>query len=90
MQFALARPDFGEEDAQAATDAFLAPMPGVIVKLLVEAGAAVEKGQPLLIMEAMKMEHRICAPADGTVESFYFEPGDQVAGGDELLAFNAE
>jgi 3-methylcrotonyl-CoA carboxylase alpha subunit len=62
-------------------------MPGVIVKLLVEPGAAVEQGQPLLIMEAMKMEHRVCAPSGGTVQAFYFEAGEQVAGGDELLEF---
>ena len=42
-------------------------MPGVIVKLLVEPGAAVEQGQPLLILEAMKMEHRVCAPFGGAV-----------------------
>ncbi|MGK2925598.1 MAG: acetyl-CoA carboxylase biotin carboxylase subunit [Lysobacterales bacterium] len=87
MQFALARPDYGEDSGQPAADAFLAPMPGVIVKLLVEPGATVEQGQPLLIMEAMKMEHRVCAPSDGAVKSFYFEAGDQVAGGDELLEF---
>jgi 3-methylcrotonyl-CoA carboxylase alpha subunit len=89
MEFALARPDYGEDNAQAGADAFLAPMPGVVVKHLVEPGAQVEKGQALLILEAMKMEHRICAPADGTVESFYFEPGEQVTGGDELLRFTA-
>jgi 3-methylcrotonyl-CoA carboxylase alpha subunit len=89
MQFALARPDFGEDSGQPAADAFLAPMPGVIVKLLVEPGTAVEQGQPLLILEAMKMEHRVCAPADGTVKSFYFEAGEQVSGGDELLKFEA-
>jgi biotin carboxyl carrier protein len=40
-------------------------------------------------MEAMKMEHRICAPADGVVESFLFEAGEQVAAGDELLRFES-
>jgi 3-methylcrotonyl-CoA carboxylase alpha subunit len=87
MQFALAQPDYGEDSAQPAADAFLAPMPGVIVKLLVEPGAPVEQGQPLLIMEAMKMEHRVCAPGAGVVKSFCFQPGEQVAGGDELLEF---
>jgi 3-methylcrotonyl-CoA carboxylase alpha subunit len=66
MQFALARPDYGDVDALADAAAFTAPMPGVVVKLLVEPGQAVERDQPLLILEAMKMEHRICAPADGT------------------------
>jgi 3-methylcrotonyl-CoA carboxylase alpha subunit len=87
MQFALAQPDYGEDSAQPAADAFLAPMPGVIVKLLVEPGVTVEQGQPLLILEAMKMEHRVCAPSGGAVKAFYFEAGEQVAGGDELLEF---
>ena len=87
MQFALARPDLGDDEAQASAAAFTAPMPGVVVKLLVEPGQAVERDQPLLVLEAMKMEHRICAPADGTVGAFHFQAGDQVAGGEELLEF---
>jgi 3-methylcrotonyl-CoA carboxylase alpha subunit len=62
-------------------------MHGVVVKLLVHEGAAVEKDQPLLIMEAMKMEHTICAPDDGTVTEFFFQAGEQVSGGEELLDF---
>jgi 3-methylcrotonyl-CoA carboxylase alpha subunit len=87
MQFALARPDYGEDSAQAGADAFLAPMPGVVVKHLVDVGTQVEKGQALLILEAMKMEHRICAPVGGKVKSFYFAPGEQVACGAVLLDF---
>jgi 3-methylcrotonyl-CoA carboxylase alpha subunit len=62
-------------------------MHGVVVKLLVAAGDRVEKDQPLLIMEAMKMEHTICAPGEGTVSEFYFQAGDQVSGGEALLDF---
>jgi 3-methylcrotonyl-CoA carboxylase alpha subunit len=87
MQFALAQPDYGEDATDATAGAFVAPMPGVIVKLLVEAGAMVESNQPLLIMEAMKMEHRICAPAAGRVNEFYYAAGDSVGGGEELLRF---
>jgi 3-methylcrotonyl-CoA carboxylase alpha subunit len=87
MQFALAQPDYGEDTVDAGARAFNAPMPGVIVKLLVEAGAEVERDQPLLILEAMKMEHRICAPAAGSVSEFFFAAGDSVDGGDELLKF---
>jgi 3-methylcrotonyl-CoA carboxylase alpha subunit len=87
MQFSLAQPDLGEDDGQSAAGAFTAPMHGVVIKLLAEAGAAVEKDQPLLIMEAMKMEHTICAPFDGTVAEFYFQAGEQVSGGEELLDF---
>ena len=90
MQFALAQPDVGQDDGHAAADVFSAPMHGVVVKLLVEAGSAVSKGQPLIIMEAMKMEHSICAPTDGMVREFYFQAGDQVSGGEELLNFEVE
>ena len=65
-------------------------MHGVVVKVLVEANSFVKQGQPLLIMEAMKMEHTICAPRDGRVREFYFQAGDQVGGGEELLEFERE
>ena len=67
-----------------------APMPGRVVALLAEAGKAVAKGEPLLILEAMKMEHTITAPADGKVLAFYFAAGEQVKDGDELVDFEAE
>jgi 3-methylcrotonyl-CoA carboxylase alpha subunit len=67
-----------------------APMPGKIVALLVEEGKAVEKGAPLLIMEAMKMEHTIAAPAKGVVEQLLYAVGDQVAEGAQLLAFKPD
>jgi len=62
-----------------------APMPGKVVSFAVKAGDAVKKGQALAVMEAMKMEHTIAAPADGTVAELLFAPGDQVAEGAELL-----
>jgi 3-methylcrotonyl-CoA carboxylase alpha subunit len=62
-----------------------APMPGKVVSFAVKAGDKVEKGQPLAVMEAMKMEHTIAAPADGTVLELLYAPGDQVAEGAELL-----
>ncbi|MBL8258198.1 MAG: acetyl/propionyl/methylcrotonyl-CoA carboxylase subunit alpha [Candidatus Competibacteraceae bacterium] len=65
----------------------LAPMPGNVIALLVEAGATVKKGAPLLILEAMKMEHTLTAPADGTVKSFHFAVGDPVSDGAELIEF---
>ena len=64
-----------------------APMHGTVVALLVEAGQPVEKGTPLVVVEAMKMEHTLSAPAAGAVEAFHFKVGDAVAQGDELLAF---
>ncbi|MES2401694.1 MAG: acetyl/propionyl/methylcrotonyl-CoA carboxylase subunit alpha [Pseudomonadota bacterium] len=62
-----------------------APMPGKVVSFGVKAGDKVSKGQPLAVMEAMKMEHTIAAPADGVVEELLYAPGDQVAEGAELL-----
>ena len=64
-----------------------APMPGKIVALLVDAGAVVEKGVPLLIMEAMKMEHTISAPSHGKVTELLYAVGDQVTEGAQLLSF---
>ncbi len=87
MQFSLARPDYGDAESDAGRGVFTAPMNGVVVKLLTEPGAKVEKEQPLLIMEAMKMEHTIRAPQAGVVTEIYFAAGDQVAGGEELLNF---
>jgi 3-methylcrotonyl-CoA carboxylase alpha subunit len=64
-------------------------MPGKVVSFAVKAGDKVSRGQPLAVMEAMKMEHTIAAPADGTVEELMFSPGEQVAEGDELLRMAA-
>ena len=62
-----------------------APMSGTIVAVLVKAGDAVAKGAPLLILEAMKMEHTIAAPADGTVSAVHYRRGDQVSEGADLI-----
>jgi 3-methylcrotonyl-CoA carboxylase alpha subunit len=62
-------------------------MPGKIVAVLVEPGAVVERGTPLVIMEAMKMEHTISAPRDGVVAEIHFAVGAVVNEGAELLDF---
>jgi 3-methylcrotonyl-CoA carboxylase alpha subunit len=72
-------------DAQAEGGRLTAPMPGKVVSFAVKAGDVVKKGQALAVMEAMKMEHTIAAPADGTVGELLFAPGDQVTEGSELL-----
>jgi 3-methylcrotonyl-CoA carboxylase alpha subunit len=72
--------------SEAEVGRLSAPMPGKIIAVLVEAGAVVEKGRALLIMEAMKMEHTIFAPAAGVVESILYAIGDQVAEGAPLLS----
>jgi len=72
-------------EAQAEGGRLTAPMPGKVVSFAVKAGDKVSKGQPLAVMEAMKMEHTIAAPADGTVQELLYAPGDQVSEGAELL-----
>ncbi|MGJ7615050.1 MULTISPECIES: acetyl/propionyl/methylcrotonyl-CoA carboxylase subunit alpha [unclassified Variovorax] len=76
-------------DTQAEGGRLTAPMPGKVVSFAVKAGDKVTRGQPLAVMEAMKMEHTIAAPADGTVEELMFAPGEQVTEGDELLRMSA-
>lgn len=66
---------------------FEAPMPGKILQVNVAAGDAVSTGQVLVVMEAMKMEHRIEAPADGTITALHCAAGDLVDQGKDLLAF---
>ncbi|NYZ12722.1 acetyl/propionyl/methylcrotonyl-CoA carboxylase subunit alpha [Azospirillum sp. RWY-5-1] len=67
-----------------------APMPGTVVRVLVEAGQTVEAGTPLMLLEAMKMEHVIKAPSAGTVTTLHFAAGDQVSEGAELLVIEGE
>jgi 3-methylcrotonyl-CoA carboxylase alpha subunit len=62
-----------------------APMPGKVVAFLAAQGEAVKRGQPLAVMEAMKMEHTMTAPRDGVIEELLYAVGDQVAEGGELL-----
>jgi 3-methylcrotonyl-CoA carboxylase alpha subunit len=64
-----------------------APMPGKVIAVMVKTGDEVKKGTPLVILEAMKMEHTIVAPADGVVSQVNFKVGEQVSDGDALLAF---
>ena len=66
-----------------------APMPGKVVAVLASKGQEVKKGEALVIMEAMKMEHTIAAPHDGVVDDILYGVGDQVADGAPLLAFKA-
>jgi len=74
-------------EAEAAGARLTAPMPGKVVAVLASKGQEVKKGDPLVIMEAMKMEHTIAAPSDGLVEEILYQVGDQVADGAPLLAF---
>ncbi|WP_434514310.1 acetyl-CoA carboxylase biotin carboxylase subunit [Dechloromonas sp. ARDL1] len=79
----LHRVDAGDSHGGGLT----APMPGKVVALLAQPGQAVEKGTPLLILEAMKMEHTITAPAAGIVKAFCYAAGEQVSDGAPLVEF---
>ncbi|KPN20446.1 3-methylcrotonyl-CoA carboxylase [Xanthomonas sp. Mitacek01] len=73
--------------AEAHAGAVVAPMPGRIVELLAPLGTKIAKGTPLLVMEAMKMEHTLQAPHDGVVRAFLARQGDLVADGAVLVDF---
>lgn len=68
----------------------MAPMPGKILKLLAKPGQVVKKGEVLLVLEAMKMEHQILSPLDGEVIKVDFQEGDRVKEGEELLEVRAK
>jgi 3-methylcrotonyl-CoA carboxylase alpha subunit len=74
----------GMED-EVVTGTLAAPMPGSVLQVLVEQGQRVEQGAPLMILEAMKMEHTIIAPRSGRVERIFYREGEQVQEGVELL-----
>jgi len=82
----LSRADEGAGEGGRLT----APMPGKVVSIAVKAGDKVSKGQPLAVMEAMKMEHTIAAPQDGVVDEVLYAPGDQVTEGAELLRLGSQ
>jgi 3-methylcrotonyl-CoA carboxylase alpha subunit len=90
QSWALAKVDLlhgeGADDAHGGVQA---PMPGKVIALLAAVGATVEKGTPLLVLEAMKMEHTIHAPRKGTVKAFHFSAGEQVGDGVDLVDFEA-
>lgn len=71
--------------ATAGADAVPSPMPGTILKVLVAVGDQVAENQPLLILEAMKMENEIVASSAGTVSAIHVSPGQVVNPGDGLI-----
>ena len=87
-RFAL-RDELHGLDDDVGGGSLAAPMPGKIIAVMVQPGQKVGKGAPLVILEAMKMEHTIAAPADGVVKEVHYAPGEQVLEGAELIAFEA-
>src|ERR1043166_2057389 len=82
---------FAEAEGRGtASDRIVAPMPGKIVQLLVRPGESVKRGQPLAVLEAMKMEHTLAAPADALVATVDAAAGDQVGEGAVIVRFAKE
>jgi biotin carboxyl carrier protein len=77
----------GGKSSRAGQDFVVAPMPGRIVRVLVAAGAEVEAGAPLLVIEAMKMENELRASHAGKIAEVVVRPGDAVEGGAKLIRF---
>ena len=67
-----------------------APMPATVVAILKNKGDNIKAGEPLIVLEAMKMEHTIHAPKDGVLTEIFYEIGSQVSEGAELVALEAE
>ena len=80
----------GISDSGTNEGAFTAPMPGKVLEVLIPEGAKVSEGQPLMVLEAMKMEHRILADKQGTVTAIHYSQGDQVDAGSVLLDLKSD
>ena len=89
-EFAL--PDLLEAVAgeEAGADAIIAPMPGLVKKLSAKPGQKITRDEPLIVLEAMKMEHVLAAPRDGVLAAVNVAEGDQVVDGTVLIALEAE
>jgi acetyl/propionyl-CoA carboxylase alpha subunit len=82
-------PRFGQPDKAAPSGSLIAPMPGLVLRVMADVGATVVAGQPLVVLEAMKMEQTVAAPADGTVAELHVKAGDQVITGQVLAVVDA-
>ncbi len=88
-RLAIHDPDAASE-RDVGGGSLVAPMPGKVVVVLVEPGAEVRKGQPLLVLEAMKMEHTVVSPRDGRVAAVHFAAGALVGEGAQLVALEPQ
>jgi 3-methylcrotonyl-CoA carboxylase alpha subunit len=85
----LRDPDAPSAQGEASGGKLTAPLPAAVVQVHVEAGATVARGTPLMVLEAMKMEHVITAPSDGVVAAVHYAVGQQVEEGAELVVLDA-
>jgi propionyl-CoA carboxylase alpha chain len=83
-------PRFADPTAALAAGSLTSPMPGAVVRVLADPGTAVAAGQPLLVLEAMKMEHEIVAPSAGTLSELHVGEGAQVEAGAVLAVIDAD
>lgn len=90
FDFHIPDPLDGEAESAAGSDRLTAPMPGLIKLVRVKAGDVVSKGDPLIVMEAMKMELTLSASRDGIVDSLFVAEGDQTTDGTVLLMLKPE
>jgi len=81
----LEDPRLKEFTTTAAQGGLTTPLPGVVAAVIAKVGQVVRAGEVLMVIEAMKMEHSISAPYDGTVKVLHFAPGDRVPEGSQLL-----
>jgi len=84
------KPRFVDPAEQVATGSLLAPMPGSVIAVVTAVGDHVKAGQPILVLEAMKMQHNVSAPYDGVVSEIDVELGQQVSAGDVLAVVEEE
>ena len=84
------RPRFSLPDEAGLAGSLVAPMPGAIIRITAPSGTVVQPGQVVMVIEAMKMEHDIVAPAAGVVGEVMVEPGQQVDAGQPLLVLTEE
>ena len=80
--------DGGHSIDEETTGNLISPMPGTVIEVMANEGQQVSKGDTLLVLEAMKIEHTIVAPHDGTVQTLHYQAGDMVEEGVELLALS--
>ena len=82
------QPKFVLPGSEKVSGGLVAPMPGKVIELKVKVGSKVKKGDSLIILEAMKMEHQVSAPEDGKVKEVFIKKGEQLENGALLMVLD--